>query len=258
MTDIDVLIRGAKVIDGTGNPWFYGDVALTGDTILEVQPAGRIAVDTVREVVDATGMVVCPGFIDIQSHSIVPLDARWPLPLQDHAGRHDRDHGRGLDAGAVRRADIADPIRACWRSDARRRLGRSNARLDPLRRLARRDGGPWRLPQRRLVPRRRDTARVRQGYGDGQRPPDDEMAAMRRVMAEAMEDGAFGVSYALIYPPDAYVDDDEIVEICKVVAPVPRRLHHPHPLRGRRARRGDRRGDRDRPPVTVCRSRSTT
>ena len=41
---------------------------------------------------------------------------------------------------------------------------------------------------------------------------------MRRVMAEAMEDGAFGVSYALIYPPDSYVDTDEIVEVCKVVA----------------------------------------
>ena len=40
---------------------------------------------------------------------------------------------------------------------------------------------------------------------------------MRRVMAEAMEDGAFGVSYALIYPPDAFVDTDEIVEVCKVV-----------------------------------------
>ncbi|MEZ4615756.1 MAG: hypothetical protein R2867_09660 [Caldilineaceae bacterium] len=46
----------------------------------------------------------------------------------------------------------------------------------------------------------------------------DELATMRRVMAESMEDGAVGVAYALIYPPDAYVDTDEIVEVCKVVA----------------------------------------
>ena len=49
-------------------------------------------------------------------------------------------------------------------------------------------------------------------------PSDDELETMRRVMAEAMEDGAFGVSYALIYPPDVYTTTDELVEVCKVVA----------------------------------------
>ena len=73
MSSFDVLIRDAKVVDGTGNPWFYGDVALRGDRVTEVVPAGSIAPDLAREVVDATGMVVCPGFIDILSHSIVPL-----------------------------------------------------------------------------------------------------------------------------------------------------------------------------------------
>src|SRR5205085_3714957 len=46
----------------------------------------------------------------------------------------------------------------------------------------------------------------------------DELDTMRRVMDESMEDGAFGVAYALIYPPDTYVDTDELVEVCKVVA----------------------------------------
>src|SRR6266536_2267012 len=70
---IDVLIRGARVVDGTGNPWRYGDVALADDRVREVAPPGRIPADQAREVVDAAGLVVCPGFIDIQSHSIVPL-----------------------------------------------------------------------------------------------------------------------------------------------------------------------------------------
>src|SRR5688572_439544 len=73
MTTFDVLIHGAKVIDGTGNPWFYGDVALNGERIAEIAPAGQISPGRAGEVVEATGMVVCPGFIDILSHSIVPL-----------------------------------------------------------------------------------------------------------------------------------------------------------------------------------------
>src|ERR671928_2220443 len=70
---MDVLIQGARVVDGTGNPWRWGDVALAGDKIAAVAPAGAIPPENAREVVDARGMVVCPGFIDIQSHSIVPL-----------------------------------------------------------------------------------------------------------------------------------------------------------------------------------------
>src|SRR5438094_154024 len=76
--NIDILIRGARVVDGTGNPWRYGDVVISGERVLEIAPPGSIAEERAREIVDATGMVVCPGFIDILSHSIVPLmhDAR--------------------------------------------------------------------------------------------------------------------------------------------------------------------------------------
>src|SRR5258706_13957334 len=70
---IDILIRGGRVVDGTGNPWRYGDVAIRGDRIADVTPPGQIPPGQAREVVDARGMVVCPGFIDIQSHSILTL-----------------------------------------------------------------------------------------------------------------------------------------------------------------------------------------
>src|SRR5258708_22981938 len=70
---IDVLIRGARIVDGTGNPWRYGDVALGGDSVLEVAPPGSIPVEAAREVVEAAGMVACPRFIDILSHPHIPL-----------------------------------------------------------------------------------------------------------------------------------------------------------------------------------------
>ncbi len=63
----DLLIRGAQIIDGIGDPWRYGDVALAGDRIAAIAPPGRIDAANAREVVDATGLVVSPGVIDIQS-----------------------------------------------------------------------------------------------------------------------------------------------------------------------------------------------
>ena len=69
----DILIKGARVLDGSGNPWFYGDVGLLDGRVEAVEPAGVLEGTDAAEVVDAGGMVVCPGFIDIQSHSIVSL-----------------------------------------------------------------------------------------------------------------------------------------------------------------------------------------
>src|SRR3989304_6291012 len=65
----DVVILGGRVVDGTGNAWFYGDVAIRGDRIARITPAGLLANAPARERMDARGLVVAPGFIDIQSHS---------------------------------------------------------------------------------------------------------------------------------------------------------------------------------------------
>ena len=73
MPSFDTLIRHGRVVDGSGNPWIHADVALAGDRIAAILPPGRIDPDLAREVVDAAGHVVCPGFIDIQSHAILPL-----------------------------------------------------------------------------------------------------------------------------------------------------------------------------------------
>jgi dihydroorotase/N-acyl-D-amino-acid deacylase len=213
---IDVLIRGARVVDGTGNPWFYGDVAIEGERIGAIAPAGQISASDAAEVVDGEGMVVCPGFIDIQSHSIYPLmldpkclskitqgvtteimgEARTPAPyggriLED---RRSRFAAEGLEEWAQRRegwARFGDWLEAMAARGVSPNIGSYLG------------GGTLRLYGR--------------GMNAGPSSP-NELETMRRVMREAMEDGAFGVAYALIYPPDAYVDTDELVEVCKVVA----------------------------------------
>src|SRR6185437_2676349 len=65
----DVVITGGKLVDGSGNAWFYGDVAIKGDHIARIAPRGALDVRGARSHIDATGLVVAPGFIDIQGQS---------------------------------------------------------------------------------------------------------------------------------------------------------------------------------------------
>jgi N-acyl-D-amino-acid deacylase len=216
MPDFDVLIRSAKVVDGTGNPWFYGDVALSGDRVAEVTPAERIPPVQARKVVDATGMVVCPGFIDIQSHSILPLMAD---------GRSLSKIAQGVTTKIMGESWTPAPF---------------GGKIDePLKHSLFKQTAPEWEDRVRTWHRFRDwleaiiahgvspnigaflgggTLRMyAKGFEMGP-PSDEELATMRRVMDKAMQDGAFGVSYALIYPPDAYTSTDELVEICQVVS----------------------------------------
>jgi dihydroorotase/N-acyl-D-amino-acid deacylase len=65
----ETVISGGKIVDGTGNAWFYGDVGIVGDHIARIAPAGMLAKATAQRRIDARGLVVAPGVIDIQAHS---------------------------------------------------------------------------------------------------------------------------------------------------------------------------------------------
>jgi N-acyl-D-amino-acid deacylase len=212
---MDVLIRGGRVVDGAGNPWFHADVALSGDRVADIQPPGAVSAGRAGEVVDATGMVVCPGFIDILSHSHVPLmvDARCLSKITQ--GVTTEVMGENWTPAPFG-GRIADPLP-------------SRALLPPdseWRRRAREWGrfGDWleAMGERGVSPNIASFiggGTVRE-YAKGMEmgaSSDDELDAMRRVTEAAMRDGALGVSYALIYPPSAYVATDELVEVCRVV-----------------------------------------
>lgn len=217
MTHYTTLITNAKIVDGTGNPWFYGDVALAGDRIVAITPPGRIAPEQAADVVDATGMVVCPGFIDILSHSILPLMVDGRCLSKITQGVTTEIMGEGSTPGPINdkidlrsmKTHVFTQLVPEWAE----RMERWTGFRDWLEALAARGvssnigsflgGGTLR--------------QYAMGMEMGE-PNADQLAVMRRTMAEAMAAGALGVSCALIYPPSAYSSTAELIEVCKVVS----------------------------------------
>jgi N-acyl-D-amino-acid deacylase len=216
MAQLDVLIRNAKIVDGTGSPWRYGEIALRGERIVEVGSLGALSGSDAAEVVDARGKVVCPGFIDIQSHSIVPLmiDGRCLSKIT-----------QGVTTEIMGEGSTPAPFGG--RIEKGLSEGIYGARLTEWVERARRwhRFGDWlsAMVEVGVSPNVGSFlgAGTLREYAMGlemRAPTGDELAQMRRVMAEAMEDGAFGPSYALIYPPDAYAETEEIIAVSKEAA----------------------------------------
>jgi N-acyl-D-amino-acid deacylase len=211
----DTLITGARIVDGTGNPWFFGDLALRGEQIVALAPQGALERTNAAEVVDATGHVVAPGFIDILSHSIFPLMVDGRSRSKITQGVTTEIMGEGsTPAPFVGRRTIEELTRhqlaaqiPAWIEDIQR-WTRLRDWLEAMVASgvspnvgAFMGGGTLRT--------------IAKGYDMGQ-PTADELALMQRTLAEAMDDGAFGVSFALIYPPSAFTDTAEVTEIARI------------------------------------------
>jgi len=216
MPTFDTLIRHARIVDGTGNPWFYGDVALTGDRIAAIAPPDTLGAAQADMTVDATGLVVCPGFIDIQSHSILPLMRDGRCLSKITQGVTTEIMGEGWTP-APAGGHFTDPYAS---SLVTFDVGEWRERMKGWTRF-----GDWfaAMIAHGVTPNIGSFlgGGTLRAYAKGMAMGAanvEELALMQRIMAAAMEDGAMGVAYALIYPPDTYVETAEIVEVCKVVA----------------------------------------
>ena len=212
----ETVIFGARVIDGTGNPWIYGDVVLRGDSVAAVLPPGTAPRGP--EAIEATGMVVCPGFIDIQSHSIMPFMSDRRSLSKITQGVTTEIMGEAWTPSPFG-GRIEDPFRDTFplmESDRESwlQLGRSWTRFGDWLRWLEHEGVSVNVGS--FV----GDGTVREwGKGLAMGPANaEEMRAMEEMLAACMEDGAFGLATALIYPPGCYASDLELVQLCRVVA----------------------------------------
>ena len=211
----DVLIQHAKVVDGSGNPWFYGDVALVGDRIAAVTAAGQIAPERAGDIIDAEGMVVCPGFIDIQSHAIAPLMEDGRCLSKISQGVTSEIMGEGWTPapfGGQRKDPIEFQVYAerlpQWQERARH-WGRFSDWFEAML-----EHGV--SPNIGSFMGGGSLREYVMGYA--MRPANaEEIAAQQKLLAQTMDDGAFGVSYALIYPPDTYANSEELIAVCQAL-----------------------------------------
>jgi dihydroorotase/N-acyl-D-amino-acid deacylase len=216
----DLVIANGRIVDGTGNPWYEGDVGVRGDRIVAVTPKGGLAGAATKERVDAGGLVVSPGFIDIQSHSwhqLLFADGRVPGKLS-----------QGVTTEILGEARTPAPTNARFDSLFR---GGDAADSAYVARWAHFRGphgfGAW-LDSMEThgnavnVGSYLGAATVR-AYAMGAHEGAPDAAAldtMRAVVRHAMQDGAFGISSALIYPPGSYAGTDELIEMAKAMAPL--------------------------------------
>lgn len=203
---MNIVIRYADVLDGTGAPAFRADVGLAGDRIAAI---GDLSTATANVAIDGTGLTAAPGFIDMHSHS------DFTLPINPRA------------ESKVRQGVTTEVIGQC---------GDSAAPLNPTTRELARVAHPhlpwdWTSFGEYLDYLRRQGLAVNVvplvGHGtirsasmglDDRAPAPSEMEAMKRLVTQAMDEGAWGISTGLIYPPGLYASTDELVELASVVA----------------------------------------
>lgn len=191
----DLVISGGKVVDGAGAPWHYADVAVRGGRIAAI---GRIDPARAKRVIDARGLVVAPGFVDMMGQTATPMLDRPESALNLLSqGVTTINAGEGVSAAPLGGAEARG---ARWRSMAEYFLVLEQRGL-PLN-VAQTVGH---TQVRRLV------------LGDTDRKPSpEELEAMKAHVREAMDAGAIGLSTALIYPPAVYASTEEIAALAGV------------------------------------------
>jgi len=186
-TGVDLLIEGARVIDGTGSPWFLSDVAISDGRIIAMAPTLDIEA---KRVIDARGRVLAPGFIDVHTH-VESSDSREGLVKLPRADNYLLDGVTTIVTGNCGSSEIDIPA---WRAELQG-LGINVATLIGHNSV------------RRAVVGLDDRA-----------PSPEEMQQMQMLVDKAMRDGAVGFSTGLLYVPGTYADTEEVIGLARVAS----------------------------------------
>ena len=213
--EYDLVIENGRIVDGTGSAWFYGEVAVKDGRIARIAPRGMLRRTSTKERVDAFGHVVAPGFIDIQSHS------RYAFLQGD--GRVISKVTQGITTEIMGEGTTNAPVNPAG-------LGPASDDESEADRLALSFSGGHGFDAWLRAMESHGTS-VNQGsflgastvrtYAAGMRmgaATPVELDTMKAVVRRAMEDGAFGIASALIYPPGNFASTAELGEIAGAMA----------------------------------------
>ncbi len=197
VAEYDLVLLDGRIVDGTGNAWFLGDVAIRGDTIARIAPAGQLRDAPAKLRIDASNRVVAPGFIDIQSHS---RDALL--------------EGDGRVVGKVTQG-VTTEILGEGESNAPSKRFDGPRGFDAWLRAMKRHGGSVNFGSFLGS----QTVRSYVKGMKGGPPSPAELDRMKKLVRDAIKDGAFGLASALIYPPDTFVSTADLIALAREMAP---------------------------------------
>jgi N-acyl-D-amino-acid deacylase len=205
--EYDLVIRNGTVYDGSGAAPFVGDVAVVGDRISTVGPPGLARG---RHEIDASGLAVAPGFINVLS---------WASESLIEDGRSQSNIRQGVTLEVLGEGWSMGPLHESMKEERVARQGhiRYDIAWDTL-------GEYLEFLEKRGVSSNvasfigATTVRIYVLAYEDRAPTSDELARMRMLVREAMEEGAVGLSSALIYAPACYADADELIALAEVAA----------------------------------------
>ncbi len=192
---LDIVLLGGRIVDGTGAPWYRADVGIRDGKIARI---GRIKAEGSKQALDASGLVVAPGFIDMMGQTATPMldDPATAMNLLTQ-GITTINAGEGISAAPVSEEDARQ---LGWRTMAE------------YFQVVEAKGLPINFAQ---TVGHTQVRRIVLGDAD-RRPSDEELARMKDLVREAMQAGAIGVSTSLIYPPAVYATTEEIAALAEV------------------------------------------
>jgi N-acyl-D-amino-acid deacylase len=208
--DYDIIIKNGRVIDGTGNPWMKSDVGVLDGKISSV---GELDTSHADHVINASGLIVTPGFIDIHTHSDLTLLINPKAESKVRQGVTTEVLGNCGTSPAPTSETTLELLKKTWGSEADEVDWDWKTFGDYLTRI---DDQGIALNVIGLVGH--GTVRIAVMGVDNRAPSGEELAEMKELVYRSMVQGAFGMSSGLVYLPGSFATTDELVELCTVVA----------------------------------------